>query len=379
MRCYTRAMDPVPPAPPQPAPQPQPVTPPETPKSKLWLWMLGGILLLATGTTGGIFLGKRLYTQPLRQPTPSPSVTSVQEGDPTANWKTYTNSKDGYLINYPSILEITDNSNIGGYVGFAFPMQDNWSASLTIKIWPNPQKLSAQKYYDSQVAKSNFKPISKSSTTINELDAYQVVAMAGDGDMLDTYIAKGQEVVEISFYKNQSNDPNHIEHFNFFAQILSTFKFTGQSSDTSNWKTYTNDKYYYSYKYPPDWFIQESQDDKTLSQLTNYNPNDYSLHANVNIFNPGDIKMHFISNTSDFISEPTSNLSTIVFANNTAKQITQSKPELAANNHYDISKVQTIFVDRNGLRYAIGFILGNNSDKQEVIAQKILSTFKFTN
>lgn len=71
-------MDPVPPAPAQTAPQPQPITLPETPKSKIWLWVLGGILLLAAGTTGGIFLGRQIYSKPASQPIPSPVPVNLE-------------------------------------------------------------------------------------------------------------------------------------------------------------------------------------------------------------------------------------------------------------------------------------------------------------
>ncbi len=101
-------MDPVQPAPAQPAPQPQPITPPETPKPKLLLWVLGGVLLLAAGTAGGMVWSKQIYYKPSLQlaPSPSPSgllpmVTKNNETltpelakqilplVDTANWKTY--------------------------------------------------------------------------------------------------------------------------------------------------------------------------------------------------------------------------------------------------------------------------------------------------
>ena len=37
------------------------------------------------------------------------------------------------------------------------------------------------------------------------------------------------------------------------AQIASTFRFTDQTLDISKWKTYTNEKYGFEIKYPPNW------------------------------------------------------------------------------------------------------------------------------
>ena len=53
-------MDPQPPTPPMPIP---PVISSLEPKSKVWLWVTGGILLLVAGFVVGIFLGKQLYSQ----------------------------------------------------------------------------------------------------------------------------------------------------------------------------------------------------------------------------------------------------------------------------------------------------------------------------
>ncbi len=117
-------MDPVPPA---PSVFTSSVVPLPEPKSKIWLWAGGGILLLGVGIVTGVLLGKQLYSRPAPQPTPSPSATSVQEGDlyrePTgsaatanqvpdgnlANWKTYTNTSLGFSFKYPPELEIQEN------------------------------------------------------------------------------------------------------------------------------------------------------------------------------------------------------------------------------------------------------------------------------
>ena|SRR3989344_1091106 len=44
-----------------------------------------------------------LQVQPT--PTPLPAEASAKEGDPTANWKTYTNDKYGYSFKYPEDIE----------------------------------------------------------------------------------------------------------------------------------------------------------------------------------------------------------------------------------------------------------------------------------
>jgi len=51
-----------------------------------------------------------------------------------------------------------------------------------------------------------------------------------------------------------------------FDQILSTFKFTDQkqADGTENWKTYTNDQYGFSIKYPAESILKENLNDLYL-------------------------------------------------------------------------------------------------------------------
>ena len=54
-----------------------------------------------------------------------------------------------------------------------------------------------------------------------------------------------------------------------FDQILSTFKFTDQkqADGTENWKTYTNDQYGFSIKYPSESILKENLSDLYLLQV----------------------------------------------------------------------------------------------------------------
>lgn len=47
-------------------------------------------------------------TQQSILPTPLPSITSVREGDPTANWKTYKNTEYRYSLKYPPDWVVTE-------------------------------------------------------------------------------------------------------------------------------------------------------------------------------------------------------------------------------------------------------------------------------
>lgn len=138
-------MDPTLPVSTQPTSPLSSITPvdPEKPVSKIWLWIVGGILLLGVGIVGGVVLGKQLYSvsqpQPISQPNPSPIVESTPAPDSTAsqasngdlaNWKTYTNTAIGFQIRYPNNYH--DAIRNPGVQGWAFT--DTWG---TVNFYKN--------------------------------------------------------------------------------------------------------------------------------------------------------------------------------------------------------------------------------------------------
>lgn len=75
----------------------------QTQKPNWLLFALVGMLILTVGIVAGVLIGKYIYTlKPTLSPSPLPSEASAKEGDPTANWKTYTNIKYGYSLKYPT-------------------------------------------------------------------------------------------------------------------------------------------------------------------------------------------------------------------------------------------------------------------------------------
>ncbi len=82
------------------------------------LFIILGIILVIGIAGGAYYLGKTQITKPqppnpvvlaqTPQPTPASSVVPSSTSDETANWKTYTNTKYGYIIKYP------DNWTLGG-------------------------------------------------------------------------------------------------------------------------------------------------------------------------------------------------------------------------------------------------------------------------
>ena len=86
-----------------------PVSNPSKPRNKLPLALIIGIVLflLIAGSAAGFYVLKpqimKLVSKPIPTTTPKPAIqTPPPTHDPTANWKTYTNKKLGFLIRYPA-------------------------------------------------------------------------------------------------------------------------------------------------------------------------------------------------------------------------------------------------------------------------------------
>ncbi len=221
MRCYTRAMDPVPPAPLQPAPQPEPVTAQQTPKPKLWLWVIGGILLLAAGTAGGMVLGKQIYSKPALTPSPTPLAIATPSPDPTANWKIYTSSAGKYSIKYPK--EFTLNENITTSVdGVKNP------APGTIELLPLGVTISF-KQINKDVSLTDYLRKNSWCADIVPEKGKGIILDGKSGMIFESTSCGSSGITEVdvlndgTLYTTQS-----VSNTSVFNQILSTFKFTDQ-------------------------------------------------------------------------------------------------------------------------------------------------------
>lgn len=68
-----------------------------------------GILILVGAVFGVYYLGQREAQTTLGPtPTPLPAEVSTEEGDPTANWETYTDLKNIFAIKYPPTLFVQE-------------------------------------------------------------------------------------------------------------------------------------------------------------------------------------------------------------------------------------------------------------------------------
>lgn len=224
--------------------QPVPTIATEPPKTNWLLFLLVGIIILGIGIAIGQFLEIKLHPRPT--PYLAPLLIPSPSSDPTANWKTYTNSKYGYLLQYPTSVTIGDPNDPANKIYTRFTIGRD---QLTIQHFDNPLKLNVRDFYnklfaesETEAKKNNYpspqKPIQTQVITINDINVYQITTSTGERNALNTYITKDNVVIDISFDKEDSGNANlsidNLEHARLFNQILSTFKFTKTNGSEAN-------------------------------------------------------------------------------------------------------------------------------------------------
>lgn len=197
------------------------------------------LIIITLGVVG--YLGYKNYLSNPSSLKPIPTPVSTISFD-ISNWKTYTNTRYGYMFKYPQGTDISWPYEPDGYI-FVKPKIENVSESMTmsIKHFVNPGSLTAKDFYNKLVADAQIEAKAKNfpapippeggtrETKINNIDAFQTLHnFVGDGGIEHTYLTDGKIIVDISFYDdlNNPNYPNNKEFMSLFDQILSTFKFT---------------------------------------------------------------------------------------------------------------------------------------------------------
>lgn len=232
------------------------------------------VVFILQGIIGGIIISSILF--PIykmvsevnsNQISPSPTLTQ----NPAENWKTY--KSDNYSFQYPKTWkELTEENNdtnafvkskkiftpdtciSGGCGGF--------HSGIHVYVEKNPNSYHAQDYFQKVIVPEqkgcgDVKEVEENQNLLGSYDAIIAEGFCGAGIPGPTaYIVKDNYVIVIA--------SDGIEKQTAY-QILSTFKFTdSQTTDTSNWKTYTNPLKTFTVKYPSDLSISEYSNDSAV-------------------------------------------------------------------------------------------------------------------
>lgn len=215
----------------QPPIPPQNINPMPPPQQSLygkinwlkWVLIIVFVALLASITTYFVltFQSQKPPPPQIVQTIPSPTPDLYTEGtrSATANWKTYTNIKYGYLIKYPSDVKLEPSTEeaIGFYrneVAKSGTGGQGRCCGMTIY----------SRTYDSVSIESQSRPIE----TIN-VGGYSALRWSDDPPFFDDIWIPNPDkrgAVRITISTLNAIDPYNKEDYEIFEQILSTFRFT---------------------------------------------------------------------------------------------------------------------------------------------------------
>ncbi len=257
----------------------EPSVSPKKPKSTFLLLAVLGILLVGTGV---VFAVKALNkTKSVKSIVPTPSTSETPVVDETANWQTYSNSALGYSIKFP--VDWTISAKGGADIN-TFPAPVISSPCNYEENQRCSQIFIETGVYDPDDPTTKFEPnfiinlsgpnpdkiTNKTTTKLDTEEAtefeYFQSNYGSNGRLLHVLVAVHQNTKYTITYEESQKDlliqtKDDWQNKKVFDQILSTFKFLDETSasDTTNWQTYTNQKYGFSLKYPPDWRYKEQE------------------------------------------------------------------------------------------------------------------------
>lgn len=229
----------------------QPPTTPTPISKKSNQWIIAGIifvLLLVFGAIFALSLSSRKPISPPPKPPASPLPTSPTS-DETANWETYTNTRYGYSIKYPSVYTLY------GFDSNRNPLPNNVNNENAYYVMFRDQPI-PKEYYDALpnalwIAVMSRKEFEDFKTKLEE--AVKKAPCGGcptkyttliNGIVADVYDGYGGYTLDKiflmehkgRFYRlsyDRATDPKHAVYpYDISETMINTFKFTDQEDQT---------------------------------------------------------------------------------------------------------------------------------------------------
>ncbi|MDO8551463.1 MAG: PsbP-related protein [bacterium] len=166
-------------------------------------------ILVAVGIGGWYFLNQSSFKSLITTTTPTPTH------DPTANWKTYTNTKYGYSIKYPKDWDVQEFPAVDAYLEVTSFNPDKVTDRLTaiiVTVSSNPYEKELSGYEGAAIVK------------VGDFTAREETGGAPPGSTdVHLRVVAPLGTKSIVFESNTGYEK-------IFDQVLSTFKFTGEKT-----------------------------------------------------------------------------------------------------------------------------------------------------
>jgi len=194
--------------------------------------------------------------------TPQPAQKTQTDESVPSDWKTYENIEYNFEFKYPKeyvyLSETSDRSSVyiatseGTGEGKGSPAGLNVSKDMWISASVTQTDKAGLSYWNNEIQ-------NKHNIKLSGIDAYKRYvtakpnAEAAYGYYVD--LIKDGKIFRISYLAINEELVNSAESEDIFDQILTTFRFTDENSEslsdnTSDWKSYENEKLGFSVSYP---------------------------------------------------------------------------------------------------------------------------------
>ncbi|KKU03139.1 MAG: hypothetical protein UX06_C0045G0005 [Candidatus Giovannonibacteria bacterium GW2011_GWA2_45_21] len=241
-----------------------------------YIFIIAVIVLLGIG-------GYYVATKKAEAPVTSENQQNVNTSDETANWKTYTNTKYGFEIKYPSTWKLKNNL-------LSFTTDNGRTATLHMLDSARFDGPTQNIYIGTELG-TEWAGILCEQGLCSAVFKYHSSSLDSRGFSFHLVIANVDSDFDRSPGSPDWKNPRPI-FSNDIATVrkaLLTFEIVPRAGETANWKTYRNDKYGFEIKYPSKWFISESAN--TVG-LTDYDATKYEQG------NPEGTAIQFVSYTT---------------------------------------------------------------------------------
>jgi hypothetical protein len=218
-----------------------------------------------------------IVSAPSVQPTLDSNSATATPDAATANWKTFS-IDNGFSFKYPPKMKIEEIQDIIklSWIG---PNQNRTETEFYDGISLNFQLFKSNDQNFKQIVENRLTdmkkgvPASDKFEILNEIHPITYAGLNGYSFSIRTYgIFEStnvllQDSIRKSIYVDITD--NSVEsgkkgYSQEVDQILSTFKFTEKSDQTSDWQIYKNIKIGYQLKYPKDWVLKEIENENSM-------------------------------------------------------------------------------------------------------------------
>lgn len=285
----------------------------------------------------------------------------------TAGWKTYTDLQNDFEFKYPGDWIAQKNEqNVVRFLDIKNPSQENDERPITFYVADN----------------SN--PRMFSTAVLHKINGLSFMEAFNDADAVsyahDFYldISKNSSS-KILVWFNSVKDPA-FDYDNILEKMLSTLKFTTPGlNKMAGWKTYTNDKFNYSFGYPNSVVLNfPSEAGGTYLPATETsNPVDawdnkdliFSVGYSPNLSN---ISLDELSKTFALSKEDMTLIPAKVGNLDGYKVAFENKSKTKPESYFTAIISDFYFIEQNGQMFNLTVLKNNN------IADQMFFTFKFT-